>query len=283
MTGSFFSSFLVVGFLTVPLSTFATSVEVMDSVLIIQNKTEKREFKLSRLLKRKDVENLVVEKDPSYSGQGKKYKAVRVSRLFEGLKIDDDAVIQFKSSDGFSAPIAKDRLLNTSREASIAYIALENPSAPWAPIKEGKSSAGPFYLIWKNPELSKIGKEEWPSMLLSFEIKGNLESLYPQIFPQVATATPAVNKGFKVFTKNCFACHTMNKQGLSQMGPDLNLPLNPTEYLTDTALRRLIRNPQDVRHWPQGRMSSFPKNLISDSELDELIEYLKHMAQVRAG
>jgi len=55
--------------------------------------------------------------------------------------------------------------------------------------------------------------------------------------------------------------------------------MNPTEYLHKAALRRLIRDPQSVRHYPRSRMSAFPKEVLSENDLDHLIAYLEHMAK----
>ena len=62
------------------------------------------------------------------------------------------------------------------------------------------------------------------------------------------------------------------------MGPDLNLPLNPTEYFRDGMLRQLIRDPGSVRKIPGSAMGAFGKESISDAELDQLLAYLQHMA-----
>jgi hypothetical protein len=43
--------------------------------------------------------------------------------------------------------------------------------------------------------------------------------------------------------------------------PDLNLPMNPTEYFTDTGLRALIRDPRTVRVWPSSGCPTLPKQI----------------------
>lgn len=252
-----------------------------EATLTIHIGSQLKTYSQSELLKHSKVELIEVESDPAYEKKIK-YKAIKVSELFKGLKIDEDAVIQFKALDGFAAPISKERILNTSQKQSIAYIAVEDPQNKWPILPKHKSSAGPFYLVWKNPELSKISNEEWPFMLASFEVKGTLESLYPNIFPSTyAQKNHDATLGFMLFTKNCFSCHTINKQGASSFGPDLNLPMNPTEYLNEDALKKLIRDPQSVRHWPLSRMNGFSKNAISDKELNQLISYLKNMASLK--
>jgi len=57
------------------------------------------------------------------------------------------------------------------------------------------------------------------------------------------------------------------------------VPMNPTEYFQKTALRKLIRDPQSLRHFPRSRMSAFPQEVLSEHELDHLIAYLEHMAK----
>lgn len=251
-----------------------------DPELTLSSGSQKKTYKRSDLLQRKDLQEITIDADPAYPGQKMAYKVVPAAALFDEMKIADDAVIQFKCLDGFSAPISKDRLLNESKEKSVAFVAIEEAGKPWPAIKPGGSSAGPFYLVWPNPKPSFIGPEEWPFQLAAFEVKGTLESLYPAIFPdaKLKAGDPA-RRGLAVFTKNCFACHTLNKQGASEVGPDLNVPMNPTEYFQKAALRKQIRDPQSLRHFPKSRMNPFPPSILSDRELDDLIAYLTHMTK----
>ena len=73
-------------------------------------------------------------------------------------------------------------------------------------------------------------------------------------------------------------CHKLNGAGASDVGPDLNLPQNPTEYLTLQGLHDVIRNSRAVRAWPAMAMPSFPPDHLSDREIALVIAYLKHMA-----
>ena len=67
--------------------------------------------------------------------------------------------------------------------------------------------------------------------------------------------------------------------GASDVGPDLNLPMNPTEYMTEAGLHALIRDPKSVRTWPGMKMNGLPSDLRSDTEIGLfIIGYLKHMA-----
>src|SRR5262249_58673294 len=99
-----------------------------------------------------------------------------------------------------------------------------------------------------------------------------------QSFSPAADAAPNVQKGCKSFQGICFACHKMNGDGAGVIGPDLNLPLNPTEYFEAKALESLIRDPASVRNWPRRTMAGFSRAAIPDAELADLIAYLKHMS-----
>ena len=172
-------------------------------------------------------------------------------------------------------------LLNTDPQRSVAFIAIEDPDRKWAPLKPGeKTTAGPFYLVWQNPEKSRIAREMWPTQLAALEVKADFATLFPKIFPK--SQDKNVQAGFTSFTRNCFMCHTLNGQGTSQLGPDLNIPFNPTEYMGEKYLRQLIRDPQSLRRWPQSKMAGFSPRDLADGELDEILAYLRFMSAQKA-
>jgi cytochrome c1 len=73
----------------------------------------------------------------------------------------------------------------------------------------------------------------------------------------------------------------MNGDGAGSIGPDLNLPMNSTEYFEAKALVALIRDPASVRTWPGMAMRGYSEATIPDSELSDLIAYLKYMSTRR--
>ena len=264
---------VIAGILT--LRSGATAAE-SEPTLTLSWTTGSRSYTRSELLKRPDVTRIEVAHDPAYEGKATTYQAVAFYALWKDVPLPGVALLQFMCFDGFSAPIAKHRVLNASPSAAIAYLAVEPPGDSW-PANARGISPGPFYLVWKNPEMSGIQKEEWPFQLVAFEAKGTLAESYPAILPE-AKAADSVQRGFKLFVQNCFPCHTMNKQGESRLGPDLNVPMSITRYWKPEAIRAQVRDPQQVRYWPEGRMPSFSKEQLSDEGLEDLIEYFKHMA-----
>ena len=95
--------------------------------------------------------------------------------------------------------------------------------------------------------------------------------------PALPAADP-IRAGQTLFVTQCLPCHKLNGAGASEVGPDLNRPMNPTEYLTPEGLHALIRNPKSVRTWPMQQMPGFPPESLSDREIDLVIAYLQHMA-----
>ena len=69
--------------------------------------------------------------------------------------------------------------------------------------------------------------------------------------------------------------------GGSVIGPDLRRPIAATDYMTEQALRALVRDPKSVRTWPQQQMPAFPPTILPDADIDALIAYLKQIASQR--
>ena len=251
-----------------------------EARLEIVSDKERLTFSQSQLLSRRDLQTIAIS-DSDYKKQFTQFKAIPIPSLFKGIAIPDNAVVQFNSTDGFSATLEKTRILSTDPKASTAFLAIEDPKSPWPHLAGKNVSAGPFYLVWKNPEASSIGPEEWPYQIASFKILSDPRSVFPKIYP-ASDAASNVQDGFKSFQKNCFACHKMNGNGAGLIGPDLNLPLSPTEYFEAKALELLIRDPASVRNWPRRTMPGFAQAAIPDAELSDLIAYLRHMSMRKA-
>ena len=207
------------------------------------------------------------------------FTAIKFAALLKNLEFNLDATIEFIAMDGFTAPLDPSLLLNTSIKKSIAYLAIEDPENKWPVHRSGEGTAGPFYLFWTNPELSDIGREEWPYKFNQVVIKEPFETLYPELVPDRSISSyQALEAGFDVYVKNCIACHKLDQVGPGSMGPDLNFPMSPLDYFKDGILRKFIRNPQSIRENPKTPMGGFSRELISDEEMDQLLAYLDHMA-----
>ena len=205
------------------------------------------------------------------------FRAVPMAALLGGAAADDD--IRFVSGDRTTATIRAPLLLAKGAGA-VAYLAIEPADAPWPPLKPGEAAtAGPFYLVWAGPDRNAAAAAPWPYQITRIEEVQAAAKRFPMLLPAArVAANHPIRAGFAVFQKQCMPCHTLNGGGDSAMGPDLNVPYNPTEYMRPDALRRLIRDPQSLRHWPGAKMPAFDAKTLSDHELAELLAYLRHMA-----
>ncbi|WP_054920508.1 MULTISPECIES: c-type cytochrome [Pseudomonas] len=231
-------------------------------------------WETAELLKHPDAQTVQIVDDVSYK-RNMTYRAVPLAVLLPGLKSANH--LQAVALDGFAAELAAAPLLE--KNGARAWLAVEDPAHPWPPLGQGKPSAGPFYLVWTNPQAGRISPEQWPFQVSRFKQLQTVSERFPALLPDPKlAANDPINQGFALFQKNCLACHRLNGGGDAQMGPDLNVPYNPTEYFSGDFLKRYIRDPQSLRHWPQAKMPAFTASVLPDNELDLLVGYLRHMA-----
>lgn len=222
--------------------------------------------------------SVTVPQDVAYK-RSMTYRAVPMSVLLAGLPGDES--VRFVANDGFSATLAAAPLLSVTEDAPRAYLAIEPLNAAWPPLKAGaKDGAGPFYLVWLRPEKGRISPEQWPYKIARIEAIGPVAVRFPTLAPAATVGgNDPIRHGFAVFSANCLPCHTLNLVGDARVGPDLNVPFSPTEYMREDFLRQQVRNPQSLHAWPGSKMPSFDVNVLSERDLDNLLAYLYYMAK----
>ena len=72
-----------------------------------------------------------------------------------------------RATDGFVSQIPMALVAKGGAGGSVAWIAVEDPAAPWPSLPGKDVSAGPFYLVWEHPERSDVGSEQWPYQVAS--------------------------------------------------------------------------------------------------------------------
>ncbi len=255
-------------FLSLPLSAAQLHLELGASA---------RQWSSADLLGHPQAQDISVDQDVSYK-RPMHYRAVPLATLLEGVSASDH--LQAVALDGFAAEMPAAPLLQQG--PARAWLAVEDPDKPWPALGKGKPGAGPFYLVWTQPQASGIRPEQWPFQISTLRKLAAVETRFPALLPDPnLPADSPVRQGFALFQQNCMACHRLNGAGDAQMGPDLNVPYNPTEYFQPVFLRKLIRDPQSLRQWPQAKMPGFPESVLSERELDALLAYLGHMAKRR--
>ena len=233
----------------------------------------------AQLLARADAATITVPGDVAFGRRTMRYRAVPLRALLPGLRASEH--LQFVAIDGFTAEIPASVILN--RQGATPWLAVDDPAHPWSPSADNGKDAGPFYLVWTHPQAAHINTEQWPYQLAAIRTQADVDTRFPAIVPK-DDANAQVRQGFTVFKHTCFACHTMNGEGDAKLGPDLNIPHNPTEYLRGGLLRAFIRNPQSLHRWPEAKMQGFPTaREMSDADLDAVLAYLHYMAKHKAS
>jgi mono/diheme cytochrome c family protein len=256
------------------LSSVASAEPVLDVVIGGQT----RQFGRDELLRRPDVTEVAVANDVAY-GKSMHYRAVPVAALLVGLNPPADSVIESIALDGFAAHLPFGLLTNKDPAKPIAWVAIEPADRPWPPLPGKTLTAGPFYIVWTGASAATIRSEQWPYQLARLESQLSPLVRWPALDVDPGLpATDPTRAGLALFVTQCLPCHTLNGAGSSSFGPDLNRPMNPTQYLTLNGLRALIRDPKSLRSWPAQQMPGFTAEQMSDREIDMVIGYLKHMA-----
>jgi mono/diheme cytochrome c family protein len=237
-----------------------------------------RSFTQGELLARPDATTIEIAHDVTY-GVPMTYRAVPVASLLAGMTLPPDSIIEAVALDGFIAQLPSDLVFNTDESKAVAWLAIEPADHPWPPIPGKDVSAGPFYMVWTGAEVGSVRSEQWPYQMAKLVSQPSLATRWPALSVNSALPpTDPVRAGQTLFVVQCLPCHKLNGAGASDVGPDLNLPQNPTEYLTSQGLHDLIRNPSAVRTWPAQTMPPFPPDHLSDDEIGLVVAYLKHMA-----
>lgn len=237
-----------------------------EQLTIVTPQTTKT-FSISELEKKLSVLTVTID-DPVY----------KAKKTFDGFKLEDvlalagnlsgvDEII-FAAKDGYSPTLALDKV--KSKRGVIAFQE-HGTKYKFANVRQGKAliSPTPFYLVW----IDSVGKEyPWSYQLVKIEFV-SFEQRFPKLYPRGFKADSDVMKGFTHFKGLCLRCHSMNLEG-GDLGPELNVPKNITEYWDRDVLHSFIKNPASFR--ARSKMPAFD-GVLSSEQIDQVIEYLGAM------
>jgi mono/diheme cytochrome c family protein len=247
--------------------------------LAVSDRSASNAYTAQQLLGRSDVREITIA-DPVY-GRRMTYRAVPIADLLKDLKVAPDDYVQTRATDNFSIGVPARLLLNTNPAEPEAFLAIETPPAPWPALPHHSGeSAGPFYLIWRLPPGTNVSSEYWGYHLAALTVTDGPLQRWPvlKVGDEVAANDP-IRTGLDRFLELCIACHRFKGAGEGDQGPDLGQPMNPVQYFQLPALKKLIRNPASVRHWPDMHMPGFEPSRLSDGDLDAIIAWLTYKAQ----
>ncbi|RLV57780.1 hypothetical protein D5018_20715 [Parashewanella curva] len=169
------------------------------------------------------------------------FKFVDVLKIYGGLP-EGAKHIFFSSIDGYNTSLTT-KAFKQHSNAWLAYEDLTSKDGNTFELfeRQGKSfDPSPFYFLWKDPDTyHEIIK--WPFAIKEIKLE-SIKDPYAVIAPK-PNSTKKVKSGYKIFSDNCIFCHSINLTG-GNIGPELNLPMNITEYRNDKFLRAWIRNPE---------------------------------------
>jgi mono/diheme cytochrome c family protein len=280
MTARWIAALLLTPFLALAAALPARAAE---PVLTIAIAGTERAYTRAALLARPDAVTVQIPQDIAY-GRPMSYRAVPVGNLIAADQLPPDSVLEGVATDGFVAQLRADAVCSTDRNGAVAFLAVEPADAPWPALPGKAVSAGPFYIVWVNPAAAGVRSEQWPYQLARLNSAESPARRWPQLAVDAALpAADPVRAGQTLFVTQCMSCHTLNGAGSATMGPDLNRPMNPTEYLQPHALKRLIRDSRSVRAWDGQQMPAFTPEMLSDREIDLIVAYLGHMAGRKVG
>lgn len=176
----------------------------------------------------------------------------------------------FGARDGYAPTVTYAAL--ATHKAYVAWREHGNPSE-WTPVKQGKAmvSPAPYFLVWAEGE--SLGAEfPWPYQLVCVEVV-DFATTYSALYPKDVASDAAPMRGFKTFKTHCLRCHSVNLQG-GELGPELNVPKNVTEYWDAQHLRAFILDA--TAYHAHSKMPSFV-GVLKDGDIDDLVAYIALM------
>ena len=206
------------------------------------------------------------------------YEGISLQALLElafGKTWSSFDLVRFVTQDGYQPVIPTDRIIagsgviSTGEKGYTGFSKLQR--------KNGESvDPGPFYLVWEN--INDKGSREdpwisWPWKITAIELS-SFRREFPRSAPPLLSGNTAM-EGFLAFRQHCIRCHTINGDG-GQIGPELNYPVNVTEYWKEEWLARFIADPQSIR--ANSKMIPFYRDVKNRQIIiSSIISYLKTM------
>jgi mono/diheme cytochrome c family protein len=233
------------------------------------------ESKLSTILQPLNLTVIEVTNDPLFGGTVR-YDGYQLTDVLTqaGISACSSQQITFKAKDGYTVKrplhdFFPDKSSNTS-----AYLAIGEQGAkkdrPWRTLKEGREDVtpAPYALIWAGDHTTVSKDRPWPHMIV--EIAFSAISEDPR--SPGNDAPEAVKKGASLYTNNCSACHSINLSG-GIIGPELNVPMNVTEYWSEPMLYQVINDPTSVR--AGSRMPGYAH--LPKADIESIVGYIRFM------
>jgi mono/diheme cytochrome c family protein len=253
------------------------------ATLSLESDQDRLVFETRDLLAWPDAQVIRIPMDANYKAPAS-YRAIPLTTLLSRLPPSRGDTLEAIARDGYAAQIPMEFAYRNQSDAVRAWLAIELDDAPWPAMPSKHVAPGPFYIVWEGTGASSLPTKYWTYQLTALRYVPSPAVRWPQLaLDPSLSADHLARIGQQAFATHCLPCHMLNGGGSSIIGPDLNIPMNPTQYFQHFALRRYLRDPASVRRWPDQKMPGFTSRQLSDVELDAIIEYLAQMAHHRPG
>lgn len=239
----------------------------------------KTELRLNQaLLNKIGIEAVNMDYSRAYPKKMMHFQAVNLCALLKSMPMKPNGIIEWVAKDNFSVFIPSKLFMHCDKHQSIPYLAIEGKDK-WPLLKNGtNSTAGPYAILWTNPSRSHISNEYWAWSVTKAIIHPSIPK--GKIYPPPKTTNASIINGYQMYISRCASCHSINRIGIGQIGPDFGAPYNPVQlYPKRETLMRFIRNPKAVKYPVKVRMSGSGKDSLSDRELNDLVNYFEFLYQ----
>ena len=191
------------------------------------------------------------------------YRAVPFRALLRGMALAPGEDVEVVARDGFVTTLPSALVFLRGGGARCRGSRSSRPT-PWPPAVR---TSRPGRSIWSaRPRGVGVRTEQWPFAVAAVRPAPSPLALAPDRRRPGRPRRFPIRAGQALFVTQCMVCHTLNGAGSAEVGPDLNLPHNPTDYLQPWALKSLIRDPGSVRRWPDMRMTGFDATALPDAD-----------------
>jgi mono/diheme cytochrome c family protein len=205
-----------------------------------------------------------------------KYSAMELAKLLVEVYNKDwrkAKQVSFVAVDGFRLGLSVDFIQKYGGFLAVSRLdrkefKVDNPAQ-----NEKNIPLEPLYLIWDNirfKELLKYKDSLWIYQVARIELSDD-DPINDAVIPP-GNSSAIAKEGSKIFHTRCLVCHTINGVG-GNKGPELNFPVNVTEYFENKWLKKMIIEPRAVRF--NSTMPGFGG--LSKNDIEGVLAYLRAM------